>query len=162
MSDLDFYAHVATRCDVFGAGIGSSPGAWDAAVGTDYLDDSGEGLLRRDYGLVELSFSDVEGPMSCFGISVQIHRLIHGLFVPTSLTAEYGSSRHAPGSRTCRTRSCLWGVPPSPTTCRGTSIATAWPGPVLVSSSSTTLILTGVATMMSMIRKLTKRATCGH
>ncbi|MDT0613391.1 hypothetical protein [Streptomyces lancefieldiae] len=90
MSDLDFYAHVATSCDVFGTGIGSSPAAWEATVGPDYLDDPSKGTLRRDYGLVELSFSNTEGPMSCFGISVQVHRLIHGLSVPASLAGEYG------------------------------------------------------------------------
>ncbi|MFI5702570.1 hypothetical protein ACIA78_21300 [Streptomyces xanthochromogenes] len=90
MSDLDFYAHVATRCDVLGTGIGSGPATWEAAVGQDYLDDPGKGLLRRDYGLVELSFSDAEGSMSCFGISVQVHRLIHGFSVPPSLAREYG------------------------------------------------------------------------
>lgn len=90
MSDLDFYAHVATRCEVLGTGLGSSPDAWEAAVGPDYLDDPGKGLLRRDYGLVELFFSDAEGPLSCFGFSVQIHRLIHGLSVPASLTQPYG------------------------------------------------------------------------
>lgn len=90
MSDLDFYAHVATRCDIFGSGIGSSPGAWEAALGPDYVDDPGNGLLRRDHGLLELSFSDTEGPLSCFAIGVKVHRLIHDLSVPTSLTGEYG------------------------------------------------------------------------
>ncbi|GGT33257.1 hypothetical protein GCM10010271_41440 [Streptomyces kurssanovii] len=90
MSDPDFYAHVATRCDVCGTGIGSSPAAWEAAVGVHYLDEPGNGLLRRDYGLVELSFSDAEGALACFGISVQVHRLIHGLSVPTALTRQYG------------------------------------------------------------------------
>ncbi len=32
---VDFYAHVATRGDVLGAGIGSGPGAWEATVGPD-------------------------------------------------------------------------------------------------------------------------------
>ncbi|MFG2720585.1 hypothetical protein ACGFW5_20130 [Streptomyces sp. NPDC048416] len=90
MSDLDFYAHVATRCDVFGAGIGSSPAVWEAAVGPDYFDDPGNGPLRRDYGLVELSFSDGESSQPCFGISVQTHRLLYGSSVPTSLAREYG------------------------------------------------------------------------
>ncbi|WHM40686.1 hypothetical protein [Streptomyces sp. BPTC-684] len=91
MSDLDFYAHVATRGDVLGTGIGSGPDAWEAAVGPGYLDDRGAGLLRRDYGLVEVSFSGAEGSMSCFGISVQVHRLIHGhSAVPPTLEREYG------------------------------------------------------------------------
>ncbi|MEV5238367.1 hypothetical protein AB0K89_04450 [Streptomyces cinnamoneus] len=99
MSDLDFYAHVATRCDVLGSGIGSAPGAWEATVGPDFFDDPSQGLLRRDYGLVELSFSDAEGSMSmsCFGISVQVHRLIHGSSVPESLVREYG--KFAPRAR---------------------------------------------------------------
>ncbi|KWT57676.1 hypothetical protein ADL21_33360 [Streptomyces albus subsp. albus] len=90
MPDLDFYAHVAARCDVLGAGIGSGPDAWEAALGAGCLDDAGEGLLRRDYGLVELSFSDAEGSLSCIGISVQVHRLLYGLSIPTSLTGAYG------------------------------------------------------------------------
>ncbi|MGW0632048.1 hypothetical protein [Streptomyces sp. NPDC002758] len=59
-------------------------------MGPNYRDDPGKKLLRRDYGLVELSFSDVDGPMSCFGISVQVHRLVHGHCVPPSLVREYG------------------------------------------------------------------------
>ncbi|MFJ9870150.1 hypothetical protein [Streptomyces sp. NPDC101165] len=90
MSDLDFYAHFATHCDVLGAGIGSGLAAWEATVGPDYLDDAGKGLLRRDYGLVELSFSDADGPLSCFGVSVQVHRLVHGPCVPPTLEREYG------------------------------------------------------------------------
>ncbi|RII20730.1 hypothetical protein DSC45_02700 [Streptomyces sp. YIM 130001] len=90
MSDLDFYAHVATRCDVLGVGVGAGPDAWEAAVGRDYFDDRGAGLLRRDYGLLEVSFSDEEGT-PCFGISVQVHRLLHGLPVPSSLEGESGT-----------------------------------------------------------------------
>ncbi|MFI0975958.1 hypothetical protein ACH4SP_02895 [Streptomyces sp. NPDC021093] len=94
MSDLDFYAHVATRGNVLGTesatGTGSGPAAWEAALGPDYLDDPGGGLLRRDYGLLEISFSDDEGPMSCFGFTVQVHRLIHYRSVPPSLAREYG------------------------------------------------------------------------
>lgn len=91
MSDLDFYAHVATRGDVLGTGIGSGPDAWEVAVGPGCFDDPGRGLLRRDYGLVEVSFSDTEGAMSCFGISVQVHRLIHGhSAVPSPLAETYG------------------------------------------------------------------------
>ncbi|MFD0279258.1 hypothetical protein ACFVHB_35925 [Kitasatospora sp. NPDC127111] len=90
MPDLDFYAHVATRCDVLGVGIGSGPAEWEGTVGSDYLDDGDEGLLRRDYGLLELSFSGAEGAVSCFGISVQVHRLIHDACVPPPLERTYG------------------------------------------------------------------------
>ncbi|WP_053699463.1 hypothetical protein [Streptomyces sp. NRRL F-5755] len=132
MPDLDFYAHVAARGDVLGTGIGADPDAWEAALGAGYLDDAGEGLLRRDYGLVELSFSDAGEPLSCFGISVQVHRLLYDLSIPTSLTGAYGE--FAPRVR----------------------------GPVLASLSSTTPALMGTATTMPVIRRFTKRAMCGH
>lgn len=90
MSDLDFYAHVATRGDVLGTGVGSRPDAWSASLGQDCIDDPGKGLLRRDYGLVELSFSGVGESLSCFGIGVQVHRMLHGRSVPASLTEVYG------------------------------------------------------------------------
>jgi hypothetical protein len=48
MPDLDFYAHVATRGDVLGAGIGSEPAEWEALLGPDHLDDRSGELLRRD------------------------------------------------------------------------------------------------------------------
>ncbi|OSZ57187.1 hypothetical protein OQI_28725 [Streptomyces pharetrae CZA14] len=90
MSDLDFYAHVATRGDILGTGIGSDPDAWEACLGTDRLDDPGRGLLRLDYGLVEVSFAETGGTLSCFGIGVPVHRLIHGPYVPPALARTYG------------------------------------------------------------------------
>ncbi|MBT2394866.1 hypothetical protein [Streptomyces sp. ISL-100] len=95
MSDLDFYAHVATRCDVLGAGIGSDRDGWEAAVGPDYFDDPDGGLLRRDYGLVEVTFSPApQGPMFCVAFGVKSHRLLHGhsaSIVPPPLSREYGT-----------------------------------------------------------------------
>ncbi|MBK3524540.1 MULTISPECIES: hypothetical protein [Streptomyces] len=90
VSGPDFYAHVATRAEVLGVGIGSAPGDWEAVLGADCVDDPGKGLLRRDHGLVEISFSADGGPLSCFGISVQAHRLIHGQGVPPALARAYG------------------------------------------------------------------------
>ncbi|MFB6833604.1 hypothetical protein [Streptomyces hydrogenans] len=52
MSALDFSAHVATRSDVLDVGLGSDPDAWEVALGGQFLDVPGGGLLRRDYGLV--------------------------------------------------------------------------------------------------------------
>ncbi|MBM7173017.1 hypothetical protein JQK87_32415 [Streptomyces sp. G44] len=97
-ADLDFYATVATRGEILGRGIGSGPAAWEAALGPDHLDDPGEGTLRRDHGLVELTFSTAHAPgarsCSCQGISVQVHRLAHGAptasLVPAALVREYG------------------------------------------------------------------------
>ncbi|ORT54576.1 hypothetical protein [Streptomyces sp. CB03238] len=91
MSDLDFYAHVATRGDVLGAGIGTTPAEWEARLGPDYLDDRSHGLMRRDYGLLELSFREDKDAWLCFGISVQVHRLIHDTAaVPPALQEAYG------------------------------------------------------------------------
>ncbi|SMF84732.1 hypothetical protein [Streptomyces sp. Amel2xC10] len=75
ISDLDFYAHVATRGDVLGLGIGTQPAQWETGLGTDHLDTEDGGLLRRDYGLVELSFQEENSFWPCFGVSVQVHRL---------------------------------------------------------------------------------------
>ncbi|MEV4788180.1 hypothetical protein AB0K53_22485 [Streptomyces tuirus] len=92
MSDLDFYARVATRGDVLGVGIGTQPAAWEAVLGTDFLDAEDGSLLRRDYGLVELSFQEEGGAWSCFGVSVQVHRLRWdtGSSVPAALRGAYG------------------------------------------------------------------------
>ncbi|MFD4336517.1 hypothetical protein ACFWPP_04770 [Streptomyces anulatus] len=92
MPDLDFYAHFATRGDVLGGGIGTQPTGWETKLGTDYLDDRSQGLMRRDYGLVELSFQENDGAWPCFGISVQVHRLgsCDATAVPAPLRNAYG------------------------------------------------------------------------
>ncbi|MFE9560197.1 hypothetical protein ACFYM0_03730 [Streptomyces sp. NPDC006487] len=94
MSALEFYAHVATRCDVLGAGVGAHPDSWEAVVGTGFLDVLGGGLLRRDYGLVEINFApDPQGRMSCFGFGIKIQRLLHDQSpstVPAPLSRDYG------------------------------------------------------------------------
>ncbi|MFI7316971.1 hypothetical protein [Streptomyces venezuelae] len=95
MSALGFYTHVATHGGVLGTGIGASPDSWETAVGADYLDVPEGGLLRRDYGLVEVNFSpDQQGRMSCFGFGVAIHRLIHDQSpspVPSRLSQQFGA-----------------------------------------------------------------------
>ncbi|MCH0566505.1 MULTISPECIES: hypothetical protein [unclassified Streptomyces] len=93
MSALDFYTHVAIRGDLLGAGIRSEPAEWEAKLGTDYLDVSSPGFIRRDYGLVEVSFQEEKGAWPCFGISVQVHRLrLEGVSaVPKPLRVAYGA-----------------------------------------------------------------------
>ncbi|MET9680630.1 hypothetical protein [Streptomyces coeruleorubidus] len=92
MSDLDFYAHVATRGDVLGVGIGAQPAEWQTKLGADFLDTEDGSLLRRDYGLVELSFQEEDGAWPCFGVSVQVHRLRWDTesSVPAALRGTYG------------------------------------------------------------------------
>ncbi|MFJ7589298.1 hypothetical protein ACIQZO_18345 [Streptomyces sp. NPDC097617] len=104
MSDLDFYAHVVTRCEVLGSRIGSGPGSWEEALGPDYVDVPGGGLLRRDHGLVEITFSprspDSGEPagrqeaMSCVAFAVQVHRMRHEgapPAAPAPLSRRYGA-----------------------------------------------------------------------
>ncbi|WP_181795196.1 hypothetical protein [Streptomyces sp. WELS2] len=55
------------------------------------MDDPGEGLPRRDHGLVEVSSSADGGHPTCFGISVRTHRLIHEPEVPPALARAYGA-----------------------------------------------------------------------
>ncbi|RZU37403.1 hypothetical protein EV284_2572 [Streptomyces sp. BK022] len=97
MSALDFYAHVAVCGEVLGVGLGAGPDAWEAALGATCLDVPGGGLLRRDYGLVEINFSPDQpgrqGQMSCFGFGVKIERLLYDRSpgtVPPPLSREYG------------------------------------------------------------------------
>ncbi|WP_201297909.1 hypothetical protein [Nocardia sp. CY41] len=92
LSDLGFYAHFVTCGEVLEAGIGTNPAEWEAKLGSDYIDDRVQTRMRRDYGLVELSFEEDKGEWSCFGISVQTHRLISGEVstVPVLLRTEYG------------------------------------------------------------------------
>ncbi|NEB35736.1 hypothetical protein [Streptomyces sp. SID14515] len=97
MSALDFYAHVATRGDALGAGLGADPDAWEAVLGAQCLDVPGGGLLRRDYGLVEINFSvgqpGRQGRMACFGFGVKIQPLLYvpsADMVPPALTQKHG------------------------------------------------------------------------
>ncbi|MEU8893951.1 hypothetical protein [Streptomyces sp. NPDC048442] len=112
MSALDFYAHVATRGDVLGVGLGATPDDWKAALGAEFLDVPGGGLLRRDYGLVEINFSPDQpgrrGQMSCFGFGLKIQRLLFlesSSAVPSLLAREYGD--FAPRVRFEELQACI-------------------------------------------------------
>ncbi|MFD5234807.1 hypothetical protein ACFWJ5_41260 [Streptomyces qaidamensis] len=72
---------------------------WGTTLGDDCLDTEDGGLLRRDYGLVELSFQDEDGAWPCFGLSVQVHRLRWDTesSVPAPLRDAYGD--FAPSTR---------------------------------------------------------------
>ncbi|MFJ8547026.1 hypothetical protein ACIRFH_34665 [Streptomyces sp. NPDC093586] len=97
MSAVDFCAHVAARGDVLGATVGTGPEGWEAALGHAFLDVPGGGLLRRDYGLVEINFSPRQlaqpARMACFGFGVPVQRLLYDQSpdtVPPPLTRTYG------------------------------------------------------------------------
>ncbi|MFE5243203.1 MULTISPECIES: hypothetical protein [unclassified Streptomyces] len=56
------------------------------------MDDMRKGRMRRDYGLVELSFIKKGEMWQCFEVSLQVHRLAKGIpdVAPGSLIEEYG------------------------------------------------------------------------
>ncbi|MFD3797182.1 hypothetical protein [Streptomyces californicus] len=94
---MDFYAHVAVSGEVLGAGLDAGPDTWEAALGAEFLEVPWSGLLRRDYGLVEVNFSPDrpgrEGQMSCFGYGVKVQRLLYDRSprtVPPPLLRTYG------------------------------------------------------------------------
>ncbi|MGX1726544.1 hypothetical protein ACWIGE_07595 [Streptomyces diastaticus] len=92
LSGLDFYARVATRGQVLGVGVGARPAEWEAALGGDFLDVEEAGLLRRDHGLVELTFQEEGGAWPCVGVSVRADRLRWDTasHVPAPLREAYG------------------------------------------------------------------------
>ncbi|MEU9194479.1 hypothetical protein [Streptomyces hundungensis] len=93
MSDLDFYAGVAMRGDVLGAGVGTGAAGWEAKLGGDYVDNRSAGSFGRNYGILELVFvfQESENAWTCAGITVQTHRLLHGASdVPRNLEQTYG------------------------------------------------------------------------
>ncbi|MCC3772193.1 hypothetical protein [Streptomyces sp. UNOC14_S4] len=94
MSDLGFYVHAVTRREILGAGIRTTPDAWAAALGQDYVENHGGGTFLRDYGLVEISFAEEteSGNVACFGFGLKPHRLLGSTegYVPQALLREYG------------------------------------------------------------------------
>ncbi|MFG2791452.1 hypothetical protein [Streptomyces sp. NPDC048419] len=92
MSDIDFYVIAATQNAVLGVPLGAPPEAWEGALGGDFVDDVEKSLMRRDYGLVEISFTKRHGAWESVSVSLQIHRLARGLedMVPPQLTQRYG------------------------------------------------------------------------
>ncbi|MFD8494618.1 hypothetical protein [Amycolatopsis sp. NPDC059657] len=92
MTDLDFYARAVIDGKVLGLGQGSLPEEWEDRLGAGYVDDVRKGRMRRDFGLVEVSFQRVRGIWQCFGAGIQVHRLGRGgeAVVPAPLLAEFG------------------------------------------------------------------------
>lgn len=93
MTELDFLHDVAVSGQVLGVGLGTNPTQWEQALGNDYVDDVHKGRMRRDYGLVELSFLRFENSWKCIGISIQVHRLPlpNADVIPKPLSRRYGT-----------------------------------------------------------------------
>lgn len=92
MSACQFLVEVLKSGAVQGLGLDAQPDAWEAMLGSGYVDDVRKGRMRRDYGLVELSFFKEGDIWQCFEVSLQVHRLAMGIpdVVPDSLIEEYG------------------------------------------------------------------------
>ena len=52
-TDLDFFVDVVVSGAVLGVGLIDSPDGVAHAIGTDFVEDCGRAVMRRDYGLVE-------------------------------------------------------------------------------------------------------------
>lgn len=93
MTCLSFFTDASVTGHVRGLGLGSSPAQWEQALGDDYIDDVRKGRMRRDYGLVELSFLRAAGSWDCVEISIQAHRLSLPSedLIPESLIRTYGA-----------------------------------------------------------------------
>lgn len=83
-----------TSGQLLGAGLDSSPETWDQALGgADWpLIDVRGRRMRRDYGLIEVSFEKWDKDWSCINASVHAHRLRgeRALLVPPEVDATYG------------------------------------------------------------------------
>ncbi|OBQ48256.1 hypothetical protein A4U61_24075 [Streptomyces sp. H-KF8] len=92
MSAFQFLIEVLESGAVQGLGLDARPEDWEARLGSGYIDDVRKGRMRRDYGLVELSFFKKGEIWQCFEVSLQVHRLAKDIpdVVPSSLIEEYG------------------------------------------------------------------------
>lgn len=75
MRALDFFVDFASTGSIYGLGLASTPEQWSINLGDDYTDDVDKKQLRRDYGLVEVTFSRTAGSWRCINIAIQAHRL---------------------------------------------------------------------------------------
>lgn len=92
MSALRFCVEVLRSGTVQGLGLNGQPDAWEAKLGQGYVDDVRKGRMRRDFGLVELSFLKGGEGWQCIELSLQIHRLAMGEVdvVPNFLIGKLG------------------------------------------------------------------------
>ncbi|MDT0347604.1 hypothetical protein [Streptomyces litchfieldiae] len=101
MTDLHFYASAVIEGTIYGLGVDSTPDQWTAELSDQCLDDARKRRMRRDYGLIEVSFHRPKGEREwrCYAISVQIHRLAWGIDnnIPERLNQEHGPfNEHMP------------------------------------------------------------------
>ncbi|MFI7173471.1 hypothetical protein [Streptomyces spororaveus] len=92
MNALEFCVEVLRSGTVQNLGLDAQPAEWEAQLGGDYVDDVRKGRMRRDFGLVELSFTRGTDGWQCVESSIQIHRLATGEpdVVPNPLIKKHG------------------------------------------------------------------------
>jgi hypothetical protein len=94
VSYLDFLAEALVLGRVLGVGPGMSPEEVESVFGAEFMQEvkRNKKTMRRDYGLLEFSFSKHEA-WACAAISIEIHRLAyHGIsVVPSALQVAYGA-----------------------------------------------------------------------
>ncbi|MER7078942.1 hypothetical protein [Saccharopolyspora kobensis] len=85
MTVIGFLSNVAVTGTVAGVGVGSSTEDIYEALGNECVVDRNGKSLRLDYGIVE--FALYAG--CCEGVTVQAHRLVHGVVIPDALKAAF-------------------------------------------------------------------------
>ncbi|KOU32577.1 hypothetical protein ADK53_21810 [Streptomyces sp. WM6373] len=89
---LRFCVEVLRSGTIQDLGLDAQPDAWEAKLGQDYVDDVRRGRMRRDFGLVELSFLKMGESWNCIELSIQIQRLAMAEVdtVPNFLIEKFG------------------------------------------------------------------------
>ncbi|WP_405482222.1 hypothetical protein [Streptomyces sp. NBC_00009] len=92
MPEVEFYVDATLRKRILDVPLSASPKAWEDSLGEDFLDDVQKSRMRRDYGLVEISFVRRNERWESTTVSLQIHRLARGIegLVPLPLRQAYG------------------------------------------------------------------------
>jgi hypothetical protein len=93
LNALDFFVNFARTGNICGLGLDTTPQQWADALGDRCISavNKKQKQMRRDYGLVELTFSGSEESWRFFSVSVQAHRLWWSPdSVPDRLRSEYG------------------------------------------------------------------------
>jgi hypothetical protein len=96
MAELDFFVDVVVSGAVLGVGLTDSPDDVARAIGTDFVEDRGHAVMRRDYGLVEFFWArrSASDPWHATGFTVQAHRLA-SIEVTEDFVQRYGAfGRH--------------------------------------------------------------------
>jgi hypothetical protein len=94
MAHLQFFVEFATRGEVLGLGLGTSPEAWSAVLGeASTVASYYEGHLVHEYGFIAPNFSpgSEPGEMRCERIFIELKKLAwDGQWIPEPIGRRYG------------------------------------------------------------------------